>query len=198
MGCESAPNRDPAEFCPIRLIIRAKLMRGWGHNRRRSGPRPGRRSAKQLNILSQVMGGVPPWCRNTDRDRAISDFAVGRVYARGPDGYRLHKHCADCEYSDNCSNESSERQAECRKGRTSPFSGVGGRVRNRRNLAVSVHRDQGAESTRLRRFGNGGSTIDSGPSPCFCQTQPRVSTSVLRCCSLQSKVGFWAGSDAII
>src|SRR3954464_9411627 len=32
-------------------------------------------------------------------------------------------------------------------------------------LAVSVHRDQGAESARLRRFGTGSSTIDSGPSP---------------------------------
>src|SRR5207302_4576754 len=35
----------------------------------------------------------------------------------------------------------------------------------RSNLAVSVHRDQGAESTRLRRFGTGSSTIDSGPPP---------------------------------
>jgi hypothetical protein len=40
--------------------------------------------------------------------------------------------------------------------------------------------------------------IDSGSSLCFCQPQPRVSTSVLRSCSRQWKVGFGAGSDAII
>jgi hypothetical protein len=43
-------------------------------------------------------------------------------------------------------------------------------VRFRRKLAVSVRRDQGAESNAIAPVGNGGSTIDSGPSPCFCQT----------------------------
>jgi hypothetical protein len=62
LECESAPNRDPAEFCPIPLTIRAKLPHGWGPNRRRPGPRAGRKSAKQLNILSQFMGRVPPRC----------------------------------------------------------------------------------------------------------------------------------------
>jgi ABC transporter substrate binding protein len=60
--CESAPNRDPAEFCPIRLMNREKSPHGWGLNRRRSGPRPGGKSAKQLNILRQFVGGVPRRC----------------------------------------------------------------------------------------------------------------------------------------
>ena len=35
-------------------------------------------------------------------------------------------------------------------------------------------------------------------SPCFRQTKPPFSTSVLPYCSLQCRVGFWAGSDASI
>jgi hypothetical protein len=72
---------------------------------------------------------------------------------------------------------------------------------NRRNLAVSVHRDQGAESMRFarvrhRQFNNRQRTL--APSPCFRQTKPRFSTSALRYYSLQCRVGFWAGSDASI
>jgi hypothetical protein len=56
----------------------------------------------------------------------------------------------------------------------------------------------GSGSTRLRRFGSGGSTIDSGPLCCFCQTQPPPRFDFGAPVSLQCKVGFWDGSDAII
>jgi hypothetical protein len=61
-GCEAAPNRDPAEFCLIRLMNGEKSPHGWGLNRRRSGPRPAGKSAKQLNILRQFVGRVPRRC----------------------------------------------------------------------------------------------------------------------------------------
>jgi hypothetical protein len=64
-GCESALNQDAAEFCPNQLMIQAKLPRGRGPDRRRLGPRSGGISVKQLNVLSQFTGGVPPRCRNT-------------------------------------------------------------------------------------------------------------------------------------
>jgi hypothetical protein len=58
--CESALNRDAAEFCPNQLMIRAKLPRGRGPDRCRSGSRSGGKSVNQLNVLSQFTGGVPP------------------------------------------------------------------------------------------------------------------------------------------
>jgi hypothetical protein len=57
---------------------------------------------------------------------------------------------------------------------------------------------RGAGVAPIAPVGNGGSTIDSGPSPCFCQTQLPVSTSVLPYFFLQCKVGFCAGSEASI
>lgn len=63
--CESALNRDTAEFCPNQLMIRVKLPRGRSPDRRRSGPRSGGKSVKQLNVLSRFAGGVPPRCRKT-------------------------------------------------------------------------------------------------------------------------------------
>jgi hypothetical protein len=65
LTCESASNRAPAGFCLIPLIHRLEPPHWWGPNRRRSGPHPAAKSAKQLNTLGRFMSGVPPQRLNT-------------------------------------------------------------------------------------------------------------------------------------
>ena len=66
----------------------------------------------------------------------------------------------------------------------------------RLNPAVRVRRDQGAEST-LSRWAASAGQQPTDPPLLLSNVAP-FSTSVLRYCLLQCKVGFWAGSDAII
>jgi hypothetical protein len=61
VACEKAPNRDPAGIQSTALIIHRKVARGWGPDRRRSGPHLFANSGHEIRLLQSLSGGVPVW-----------------------------------------------------------------------------------------------------------------------------------------
>ena len=53
------PNRDPGGIRSTALIIRRKVARGWGPDRRRSGPHLFANSGNKFRPLQSLSGGVP-------------------------------------------------------------------------------------------------------------------------------------------